>query len=84
MEFDHNGLWIGVTGFCDEVLEFIKIFIHRATLLEVGCGFQSVDGCQVCIDWTKLPFELILEVFPIDEFIIAYIFRLLLPLEYAS
>ena len=57
MGIHHYGLWIGVTGFHDEVLEFIEVFIHRATLLEVGCGFQLV-GCRVCIDWTKLPFEL--------------------------
>jgi len=84
MGFHHYGLRIGVTGFHDEVLEFIKVFIHRATLLEVGCGFQLVDGCRVCIDWTKLPFELISEVFPIDEFMVAYIFRLFLPSEYTS
>jgi len=45
MEFHHYGLWIGVTSFCDKVLEFIEVFIHGATLLEIGCGFQSVDGC---------------------------------------
>jgi len=45
MEFHHYGLWIGVTGFCDKVLEFIKVFIHGVTLLEISCGFQSVDGC---------------------------------------
>jgi len=39
MEFHHYGLWIRVAGFCDKVLEFIKVFIHRATLLEIGCGF---------------------------------------------
>ena len=43
-EFHHYGLWIRVTGFHDKVLEFIKVFIHRATLLEISCGFQSVDG----------------------------------------
>ena len=37
-EFHHYGLWIGVTGFCDKVLEFIEVFIHRATLLEISCG----------------------------------------------
>jgi len=84
MEFHHYGLRIGVTGFRDKVLEFIEVFIHGATLLEIGCRFQSVDGCWVCIDWTKLPFELILEVFSIDEFIVAYIFRLLLPSEYTG
>jgi len=44
MEFHHYGLQIGVTGFCDKVLEFIKVFIHRVTLLEISCGFQLVDG----------------------------------------
>jgi len=43
-EFHHYGLWIRVTSFRDKVLEFIMVFIHRATLLEIGCGFQSVDG----------------------------------------
>jgi len=57
---------------------------NRATLLEISYGFQSVDGCWVCIDWTKLPLELVSEVFPIDEFMVANIFRLLLPLEYAG
>ena len=45
MEFHHYGLWIGVTGFPDKVLEFIKVFIHGATLLEISHGFQPVDGC---------------------------------------
>jgi len=44
-EFHHYNLWIGVPGFCDKVLELIKVFIHRATLLEISCGFQLVDGC---------------------------------------
>jgi len=44
-EFHHYGLRIGVTGFCDKVLEFVEVFIHGATLLEISCGFQSVDGC---------------------------------------
>jgi len=44
MEFHHYGLRIGVTGFRDKVLEFIEVFIHRATLLEISCGFQLVDG----------------------------------------
>jgi len=44
MEFHHYGLWIGVTSFRDKVLEFIKVFIHRATLLEIVCGFQLVNG----------------------------------------
>ena len=44
-EFHHYGLQIGVTGFRDKVLEFVEVFIHRATLLEISCGFQSVDGC---------------------------------------
>jgi len=43
--FHHYGLWIRVTSFRDKVLEFIEVFIHRATLLEISCGFQSVDGC---------------------------------------
>jgi len=43
-EFHHYGLRIGVTGFHDKVLEFIKVFIYGATLLEISCGFQSVDG----------------------------------------
>jgi len=73
MEFHHYGLWIGVTGFRDKVLEFIEVFIHRATLLEI-----------VCIDWTKLSFELVSEVFPINEFMVANIFRLFLPSEYTS
>ena len=43
-EFHHYGLWIGVAGFHDKVLEFIEVFIHRVTLLEISCGFQLVDG----------------------------------------
>jgi len=84
MEFHHYGLWIGVTDFHDKVLEFIEVFIHRVTLLEISCGFQSVDGCWVCIDWTKLSFELISEVFPINKFMVANIFWLFLLSEYAS
>jgi len=38
-EIHHYGLWIGVTSFHDEVLEFIKVFIYGVTLLEIGCGF---------------------------------------------
>jgi len=45
MEFHHYGLRIGVTGFHDKVLKFIKVFIYGVTLLEISCGFQSVDGC---------------------------------------
>jgi len=81
-EFHHYGLRIRVTSFHDKVLEFIEVFIHRATLLEIGCGFQLVDGCWFCIDWTKLPFELVSEVFPINKFMVANIFQLLLPSEY--
>ena len=79
----HNnyGLQIRVTGFCDKVLEFIKVFIYGATLLEISCGFQSVDGRWVCIDWTKLPLELVSEVFPINEFMVANVFRLFLPTD---
>jgi len=72
MEFHHYALQIGVASFRDKVLEFIKVFIHRVTLLEISRGFQSVDSCWVCIDWTELPFEFISEVFPIDEFMVAY------------
>jgi len=42
-EFHHYGLWIRVTGFHDNVLEFIKVFIHGVTFFEIGCGFQSVN-----------------------------------------
>jgi len=52
--------------------------------LEISCGFQLVYGCWVCIDWTELPFEFISEVFPINKFMIAYIFWFLLPSKYAS
>jgi len=45
MGFHHYGLQIGVTGFRDKVLEFIKVFIHGVTLLEISCGLQLVDGC---------------------------------------
>ena len=43
-EFHHYSLWIGVARFCDKVLEFIEVLINGATLLEIGCGFQLVDG----------------------------------------
>jgi len=45
MEFHHYALQIGVASFRDKVLEFIKVFIHRVTLLEISRGFQSVDSC---------------------------------------
>jgi len=48
MGFHHCGLRIRITGFHDEVLEFIRVFIqvfiHGATLLEIGvtCMFYSI------------------------------------------
>jgi len=38
-EFHYYSLWIGVAGFHDKVLEFIKVLINGVTLLEIGCGF---------------------------------------------
>ena len=80
-EFNNNGLRIRVVRFFHQVQELIKVSIDGATALEVGLGLQAVDGCNVCMGWTKLPLELASEFLPIKEFVESMVLRLLFPPE---
>ena len=44
MEFDHNGLGVGVSGVVNEVSELVQVVTYRPLPLEVGCGLQGVDS----------------------------------------
>jgi hypothetical protein len=82
MELHHDSFVVCVTSLRNEIQELIEILIDGMLVLEVRNGFKAVNSGNVGMGWTKLLFELLMEIFPINELVRLWV--LFFPAEYSS
>ena len=67
MEFDHDGLRVGVSRVVNQVPELVEVVVNCPPTLEVRRRLQGVDCGGLCIEGSEVLTEFFLEVGPIEE-----------------